>query len=1274
MKRIFARISSAILALLIILPAMPGAVFAADDTLVISTYDELVSFAADVNGGSSYEGVTVRLTANIDLGGEGSPWTPIGTAAFPFCGVFDGGYHVISGIYIESGCSVGLFGSVSGGGVKNLVVEGSVTGSASVGGVVGTLKNGTVENCGNRAAVTGSNGVGGVVGALSGACTVKGCFNTGDVGGTTGYIGGVVGQGASGCIVSDCRSTGAVSGPATVGGILGGHKAYKTDVKNCYSVGKVTDTKGTGNNIGAVAGATRGTVENCYYLAEASGEGFNDFGTPFSGTLSASLLGDAFEDGGTYPELTWEKSISTDAPLMSGFTEKTALSAKLADMIRAAVTSAKVHNNVGSGTLLGSEAFLAGASSTATDWMALAMARFGYFDANGNYRHLIDDGDGFEDYLSAMKKYIEAAYADNSGILHSAKATEWHRAALAVKSLGGDPTNFGSYNGEPIDLIADGSYNCVINPGKQGINGWIFGLIAIDSGLFAVPAGARFTRETFITEILKMQLTDGTDGNTYGGWVLGGYGSGSDIDITAMAIQALSPYYNDDTVYTYTNAVSNEERRVTVRGCVDEALSVLSSRMDENGGFSSWGSKNVEGIAQVMVALCSLGIDPAKDSRFISSGGKTLLDGLCGFRLADGGFSHAGGGEWNYMANDQAAYALVSYWRFENGMRALYDMRGEPEKAQKNAVDAAVLAIDELPEPSSADYKAKIKAALDLFRAVPKTERRYVRNYSALAAALSLIGGEDKLYTDDPYTVRIEVTRQPNKTAYFEGELFDPSGLEITAYDSAGKSRALDASEYRISPCGELQKTDTEVFIIYETLKASVGITVEKKLPWQGSGIEDDPYLIGTADELSAFAEFVNDGNSFAGKYAALSANIDLSYMKWTPIGRTQRLAFAGTFDGRDFAVDNLFSATGGLFGYASDSAVIKNVGVAGGEVGANTGYSSFFGGIVGWSDGADIINCWNGADVFGSYSGGVVGTVRGGESVISGCFNRGNVTGAESSTRIGGIVGHLASGTNVTIENCYNTGRIVGGSDIGGIVGGMQDGPHLLKSCYNAGEVAYVSENENVNGDVGAIVGNSTRGDNTVIDCFYLGGTCTDGGMGKCTQIADTTSALGKAQMKDGTLLSSLGGAFKADPYDLVNGGYPILVWQNTDDADAVDRVIALIDAIGDVTLEDEAAILEARLAYDALDGDELRKLISNYEALLAAERALSALKDAAAKPTLPDTDKDVPSDKDGSGGSAVPPETGDKANLSVCMALMLVTLFGAALTAENGKKFSEK
>ncbi len=82
----------------------------------------------------------------------------------------------------------------------------------------------------------------------------------------------------------------------------------------------------------------------------------------------------------------------------------------------------------------------------------------------------------------------------------------------------------------------------------------------------------KYSRETFITEILKTQLADGVGGNTYGGWVLGGYGSTSDIDMTAMAVQALAPYYNSNKKYTYTNGNTGKEETRTVRECVDDAI------------------------------------------------------------------------------------------------------------------------------------------------------------------------------------------------------------------------------------------------------------------------------------------------------------------------------------------------------------------------------------------------------------------------------------------------------------------------------------------------------------------------------------------------------------------------------------------------------------------------------------------------------------------------------------------------------------------------------
>lgn len=201
------------------------------------------------------------------------------------------------------------------------------------------------------------------------------------------------------------------------------------------------------------------------------------------------------------------------------------------------------------------------------------------------------------------------------------------------------------------------------------------------------------------------------------------------------------------------------------------------------------------------------------------------------------------------------------------------------------------------------------------------------------------------------------------------------------------------------------------------------GETVPGEEPPVRAGLE-----IGTADELLAFAERVNAGENFSGKTVALTAHIDLSGVDWTPIGSTSARAFNGLFDGQGFVIDNLYSEKGGLFGYVGADAVIRSVGVASGEIGSEAGYSSFFGGIAKWSNGADFIDCWNGADIYaGGYSGGIVGTVRdGGESIISGCYNVGTIYG--KGTALGGIVGHLdttRSGTsvNVTIENCYNAG-----------------------------------------------------------------------------------------------------------------------------------------------------------------------------------------------------------------------------------------------------------
>ena len=264
-------------------------------------------------------------------------------------------------------------------------------------------------------------------------------------------------------------------------------------------------------------------------------------------------------------------------------------------------------------------------NSTGGEWMVIGLARSGRTVPAGYYDNVVE-------YVKAM--------ADANERLHRAKVTDNARVILALTAIGKDVTNVGGHN------LLKGLDNMAYVQ-KQGINGPIFTLIALDSHNY--PTMGDVTREKLIQVILDAQLPGG-------GWNLSG--ENADTDMTAMAIQALAPYYK-----------TNE----TVKAAVDKALEALSALQQGDGGFGSWGTVNSESCAQVIVALTALGIDPATDSRFVKNG-STVLGALASFYVTGGGFKHTADGERNGMATEQGYYALASYFRFVNGQTSLYDM------------------------------------------------------------------------------------------------------------------------------------------------------------------------------------------------------------------------------------------------------------------------------------------------------------------------------------------------------------------------------------------------------------------------------------------------------------------------------------------------------------------------------------------------------------------------------------------------------------------------
>lgn len=267
------------------------------------------------------------------------------------------------------------------------------------------------------------------------------------------------------------------------------------------------------------------------------------------------------------------------------------------------------------------------------EWSILALARAQYEVPEGYYTTY------YNNVVSEVEKLMPA------GKLHSAKGTEHSRLILGLTAIGKNITNVAGY--DISAALADFNYVT-----KQGINGPIFALLALDSHQYDIPVqngvANATTRDKLIDFIINKEVAGG-------GWSL--YGA-ADPDITGMALQALAPYYGEQ-----------EE----VKAAVDRAVVWLSSVQNGAGGYTSAGAENVQSVAQVIVALTSLGIDPHTDHRF-NKNGHSAVDNLLTYAVPTGGFVHPKGGKVDGMATDQGTYALVAYSRYLNGETSLYDM------------------------------------------------------------------------------------------------------------------------------------------------------------------------------------------------------------------------------------------------------------------------------------------------------------------------------------------------------------------------------------------------------------------------------------------------------------------------------------------------------------------------------------------------------------------------------------------------------------------------
>ena len=300
--------------------------------------------------------------------------------------------------------------------------------------------------------------------------------------------------------------------------------------------------------------------------------------------------------------------------------------------------------------------------TNAGEWTVFSLARGNHFTKDNAY---------FTDYYNRIVTTVNeiAAEVNMNGALDKNKSTENSRLIVALSAIGKNATAVGDWN-----LVEAYSANGINWIRKQGLNGTIWTLIALDSGNYETSDNT--IRQQCVDSILEARHDDG-------GWSLvTAKAQPSNVDITCMTLTALYPYRDQEAVAT---------------ACA-EAIEWLSDSQLTSGGFPYGQGETSESCAWAIVALTTWGINPDTDSRFIKDG-KSPIDNLLTYYVEEEAmFEHGKGAGSNAMATDQATYALVAYDRFLKGDAALYDYSDVEFEELTPPVTSDFSAILGLPE------------------------------------------------------------------------------------------------------------------------------------------------------------------------------------------------------------------------------------------------------------------------------------------------------------------------------------------------------------------------------------------------------------------------------------------------------------------------------------------------------------------------------------------------------------------------------------------------
>ncbi len=1060
------------------------------DPYLISNIEQLGKLRDYVNGGNDGTGMYFELTDDIELGGESAPWTPIGDFSTSFSGTFDGGGHLISGLYINSEDSyLGLFGKLSGT-VQNLGVSGEIVGSGSyVGGIAG-YNGGTIENCYNISSLSGSGNVGGI---------------TGD-----NYYGEI----------TNCYNAGAVNAANNVGGITGFNRGT---IEKCYSSGAVSSSSPQTSTCGAIAGRSiAGEISDCYYLMNTAGGGIS--GSDQAGgtkVLSANdiALSDSFS--GWDFDNTWEMNTLLKRPTLKSAPQPLSVSSK-AELESLA---SYVNSGGGSGVSIVLTADIDLGCSAEKPWTPIgteAAPFSGTFDGGGHtisglYTDQNSDYQGLFGYAAQGSAIRNFGITDGSvsgsggsvGTIAGYSAGEISRCYSAASSSGGgivgnnagEVSNCYNIGDAAVGGIAasnSGSISNCYNTGKSGSgiagssSGTVTGCYYLSSSASGGIAGSDPQ-----DGVKAVSSADLAKKDTFSGW---------DFDAVWEIGAFARPVLRSVPERVFASG-SGSEKDPYIIDSVSALIAFASYVNNGNGKNEFFDLKNDIDLG-------------GADNNFTPIGNATAKFG----GTFDGGGHKISGLNINSGDDDQGLFGYIDRGASVKGLTVEGSVKGKDNVGgiagqTAGTIESCHNTCDITGTNNVGGIAGQTVKNGDLVGGV----LQYNYNSGAVSGEDTVGGvvGNNQYITQDSYNIgNVSGTnnvggiagqnsgtlwRVYNKGTVscsgssVGGAIGSTSGIVNYTYylDSCGAEGSGDKLTLeQLSQKGSFSGFDFDgVWTIDLTInpRPVLKSNSEPVTFASGKGTAEDPFEIPDLETLERFSGY----NSLPSQYFELTNDIDMSKeygdgkKSWTPIG-SSNTKFNCAFLGNGHRISGLYinsdSNDQGLFGYIADGASVKDLTVAGSVKGKDN-----VGGIAGQNEGT-IESCNNECDITGANNiGGIAGMnnvsdIEGQSAgTIKSCNNKSDITGTSC---VGGITGvnssEISSCTNSAavsgsdcggivaynygkLENCENHGSVSGANVIGGIASVNDHDDTILSGCANYGTVSGGSSS-------GGIVGNNYR------------------------------------------------------------------------------------------------------------------------------------------------------------------------------------------------------